>query len=360
MKGNWLGCVLAYIFVHLPVAFADWKIGLPVCLTTGCANYGEQSVKGAQLAVEEINANGGVLGEKIAIVVEDTAEGTSAAHAVTAYKKLRDDSDIKYFVGPNWTPAGLAIAPIAAKEDVIITSPTLGVKEFSAAGDNIFNLYGPDETAARSLAQLAIAKGWKTVAIFSSQQPWDAAQAAFFEDEYKSLGGVIVSKQEPLPTVSDLKIEALKIVSSKPDVIFYSNTGGHFSVSIREVKRLSYKGPQIVLGIDEKLLIEAKGAADGVISCRMAEPTQAFKDMFFAKYNMLAERPSAITYDTLKLYAETVSKAGSFDVKKVIPVFKNTKYVGMAGAFEFNEIGDAVRKPILIQAKGDKFKLYTY
>ena len=180
-----LRTILISSLLFTSIAQAEWKIGMPVCLTTGCAVQGDQTLKGAEMAAAELNASGGVLGQKISLVVQDTAEATNAAQAVSAYRKLRADRDVRYFIGPTWTPAGLAIAPIASSEDVIITSPTLGVKEFSAAGDNIFNLNGPDEASSRYLAHFAMEKGWKKAAIFSSQQPWDAAQASFFEDEFK-------------------------------------------------------------------------------------------------------------------------------------------------------------------------------
>ena len=351
--------VLIAILVVSTEAQADWKVGLPVCLTTGCAVDGDNSVKGVQLAAEDLNSKGGVLGQKVALVVEDTAEGISAAQAVTAYRKLRTDESIRYFIGPTWTPAGLAIAPIAVMEQIVITSPTLGVKEFSATGQNIFNVYGPDESGSRYLAKFAFEQGWKRAAIFSSQQPWDAAQAEFFEDEYKKVGGIITSKQEPLPDRTDLNVEALKIISSKPDVVFFSNVGGQISIAMMKLRQLGYSGHKLAVWLDEKLIRDAKGAAEGTIESCLTEAQPWFVEKFKAKYGTIPERAADTGYDTLMVYVKAIEQAKTFDLQKVLPILAKTKFDGASGSFEFNEIGDAVRVPHLKQVREGKLEVYS-
>lgn len=338
---------------------ADWKVGMPVCLTTACSIEGDHSVKGAQLAASDLNDKGGVLGQRVVLRVEDTAEATTAATAVTAYQKLRTDRSIQYFIGPNWTPAGLAIGPIAAKADIVITSPSLGVKDFSALGINIFNVNGPDEASSRYLAQLAFRKGWRKVGIFSSQQPWDSAQALFFEDEFKKMGGFIVSKQEALPDASDLRVEALRLVQAKPDAIFFSNISGKTAVSLMRLRELNYNGPKLMVWIDDNIVNQANGAAEGAISCNVTEPSPWFVEKFSSRYGISPERASYGSYDILMIYAAAIEKAKSFEPAKVIPFLAKTRHDGASGKFEFNELGDAVRIPVPKAVKDGKFVPYN-
>ena len=340
------------------VAFADFKVGMPVCLTTSCSAEGDNSVKGAQLAVQALNEKGGVLGEKVTLMVEDTAEGVDAARAVSAYKKLRTNPQIKYFIGPNWTPAGLAIAPIAAKEDVIVTSPSLGVKEFASGGKNIFNVNGPDEAASRGLAELAVRKGWKRAAIFSSQQPWDASQAVFFEEEYRRLGGTVATKQEPLPDALDLRSEAMKIIAAKPDVVFFSNISGQFPVAVKLLREFHYQGRILAVWLDEKFVALSDGAAEGAISCRLTEPKLWFVDKFRAAYGAYPERAAYGAYDTLMIYADSIAKAGSFDPRRVMPVIGGASVDGASGAFAFDQDGNARRAPAFKQIQHGEFVPY--
>lgn len=79
------------------------KIGALLCLSGGCAEFGTNSLRGAQLAAEEINAEGGVLGQEIEIVAQDTHEATSGGHAIQAYHQMMLDREVKYLVGPTWT-----------------------------------------------------------------------------------------------------------------------------------------------------------------------------------------------------------------------------------------------------------------
>jgi len=254
--GSWwcfaLTLVCQQIFGGMATAQTNpWKIGAVLCLTGGCANLGTDSVKGAQMALDEINSRGGVLGRTLKLVVQDTSEAVSGAQAVSAYKQLRTDKDIHYFIGPTWAPAGLALAPIVAQEkDIVMMSPSLGAPEFHKAGENIFNSRGTDEVASRMAARYAFKKGFKRAAIFSSQQPWETAQADFFEDEFTKLGGSLVMRVEPLPTVSDVGTEALRIVSKKPDVVFIS-TMVLMPRAARKLRELKYAGFLMGSYIDE-------------------------------------------------------------------------------------------------------------
>ena len=343
-----------WILSVTPAAHADWKVGLPVCVTTSCAVEGDNSVKGAQMAADELNAAGGVLGQKVVLVIEDTAEGTAASQAVSAYRKLRTDPQIQYFIGPNWTGAGLAIAPIAAKENVVVTSPSLGVKDFSAAGVNLFNVNGPDEVSSRFLAQLAIQKGWKRAAIFSSQHPWDSAQGSFFEEEFIKRGGTIVAKVEPIPDAPDVRAEALKIATSKPDVVLFSNLSAQITASLKRLTELDYSGPRFAVWLDDTIVERAQGAVEGAISCRVTEPKPWFVERFKAKYGANPERASYGAYDTVMIYANAITAAQSFEPKAVIPILAKTKHDGASGAFAFDSIGDAVRTPALKIVSGGR------
>lgn len=245
MKGDLLEftmIVLAIVFSLTALAEQNFKIGMVICLSGECAPDGYSTLEGAQIAADEINKIGGILGKQIEFVVQDTAEAVSGKGAITAFRQLRLDKEIHYFIGPSWGTGGLALAPVVSKEGVIITSPSLGVREFHQAGDNIFNTRGIDEMPTRKAAKLAINRGWKSAAVFSSQQPWEYSQGKFFTEEFEKLGGRIVESVEPLPTTTTLHTEALKIVSAKPDVVFFSVIA-QLGIASKELKKLRWNGP---------------------------------------------------------------------------------------------------------------------
>lgn len=333
-----------------------WEIGLVVCLTGPCAADGDSTVKGAKLAAKELNTRGGVLGRKVSFKIEDTAEATSGAKAVTAYRSVRLNKELQFLIGPTWTPGGLALAPLLAKDkNILAMSPSLGVSDYNEASDNIFNNRGADAIASRKLAQFAISRGWKRVAIMSSQQPWEAAQAAYFAEEFERNGGTITVKVEPLPTNTQLHAEALKIVNSKPEAIFYS-TVVQLAIVAKELKNLGFKGPQIAAYLDQTRIEEAQGALDGTFSSDLAEPTAEFQTKFAAAYpGAKLELPAGTAYDAVMLYAKAIEKAQSFKIETVKQALLSLDYQGATGRIIFDKQGGANRSPALKQLQGGEY-----
>ena len=125
-----------------------------LCQTGNCSDWGRSALKGARLAVENINAEGGgVLARKINLVIEDTDESISGAKAVTAFHSLRR-KNLQFIIGPSWSPGALAILPLVSKlQDTIVITPSASAKEFSRAFPFIFNMRPPEDVATKALAK---------------------------------------------------------------------------------------------------------------------------------------------------------------------------------------------------------------
>jgi branched-chain amino acid transport system substrate-binding protein len=332
---------------------ARWRVGVMVCLSGACAESGQNSLEGLQLAVDEINSGGGVFGHKVDLKVEDTAEGSSSgAGAITAFRKLLQDASIKFLIGPSWTPGGLAVAPIAAKRpDIILTSPSLGVADFDRAGDNIFNLWPHDEHATKNLASFALSKGWKRIAVFSSQQPWELLQGKTFSDEFSRLGGEVVVKVEPLPTQPDLRAETLRIRSVKPDAVFLSNFT-QMGVAAKQLRDLGYTGPLFAILMDDTRIETSGGALDNAIYSGYPSPEASFLESFRARYHKEPGINADTAYDTIKLYAWAVNEAGTFEPGKVKSKMQTASLPGASGLIQFDEFGGVKKEPVLYVVRG--------
>jgi len=331
----------------------DFVIGLDICLSGVCAEDGDYTLKAAQLAAEELNSRGGVLGRLIRFAVQDGSDAVSGVKAVTAYRNLRLNKDINYFIGPTWTPGGLALAPIVAREpDVIITSPSLGAAEYHKAGDNIFNSRGADEICSRRMAHYAFERGWKRAAIISTQQPWEMAKATAFEEEFRKIGGVTLIRVEPQPDIDNLRTESIKVLQSRPDVVFIS-TMVRYAVAARELRRLNYTGPKLVPNIDQPRIMEAQGAAEGTVLAVLVEPSDWFKERFGKRFNLPATPISAIAYDTVLLYAKAIEQSGTFEPTVVRKAILSLELEGASGRLRFDKEGGALRDPLLRVVRGE-------
>ncbi|MCB9030128.1 MAG: penicillin-binding protein activator [Deltaproteobacteria bacterium] len=330
---------------------SEFILGAMLCLSGPCAEHGENAKEGIQLAIEEINSAGGLLGKHVKLSLEDTDEGLGSSRAVSAFKKLSFNKDIRYIVGPSWTPAGLAVAPlVASSKNIIMTSPSLGVADFNETSSNIFNLWPHDEIATRAIAKYAIEKGVRKVAIFSSQQDWERTQGDVFEKEFKNLGGEITIKLEPLESVNDLKSIATRIVKTSPDAIFYSNFT-QMGLAAREVAQLGFKKLQLCILIDDTRLEASNGALEGAVIVRYQDSSQDFVQKFTKRFGHTPRIGSDTAYDVVMMYAKAITQAETDDPEIVKSTLLKTHLDGASGKIQFDELGGVSKAPLFYQIK---------
>lgn len=324
------------------------QIGVLACLSGDCAEWGSNTVKGAELAAHQINSAGGINGKSLRLRIEDSGEGDSPAKAVAAFKRLTSVDQLKLFVGPSWTPAGLALAPIVAKRsDIIMTSPSLGVADFNEAGENLFNTWPHDSAATQYLAEHAIAEGFSRVAIFSSQQPWESTQAKAFGEAFTALGGEVVIQVEPLPDARDLAAEALKVVMSKPEAVFFANFG-QMDLAAKEIRKLGYKGPKLAILMDDTRVTAADGALTGTTYVRYPEPAKTFVKDFVEYFGVQPGITADSAYDTVMLYAKALKRDHGGQSRLVTELVR-VSLQGASGVIQFDQRGGIERKPQLFK-----------
>lgn len=334
------------------------KLGVLLCLTGDCAEWGNNSLKAIQLAVEELNAkDGGVLGKKIELQVQNSKEADGGSNAVSAFKYLTLNPEVHYIIGPTWSTGGLPIVPlIAAKKDMIVTSPSLGVASFNETADNIFNTWPHDAYSTKALANYAVKQGWKKVAIFSgNDDPWVMTQGNTFEEEFKRLGGEVSIKIEVNRKTTDVKVEAAKVKASNPDAVFYSDTYNMSKVA-RELRAMKFQGHQLSILMDDTRVKEAQGALEETIFAQYEEANPEFQTAYQKKY---AEKPGITAdtaYDTVKLYAQAIKQAGSFDTNKVKEVLLKADYQGASGRIVFDAQGGVIKTPVFWFVRNGKFE----
>ncbi len=333
------------------------KIGVLLCQTGNCADWGSSALKGAQLATEQINADGGILSKKIELIVEDSADSISGARSVSAFQSLLA-KNLNYYIGPSWSPAALAIAPIAAKRtDLILITPSASAREFSRSAPHIFNLRPPEELATRSLARYAYNQGKRRAAIFSSQQPAESAQGRIFEDEFKKLGGGVTIRIEAIPTQTELKTEALKITSTLPDVIFLMNYN-QIETGIKDLNNLGYKGMRMAISLDDARIAAAQGLFEGLVIGRAAEPTEEFRNTFKKRFGEGSGLSAESGYDAVMSLAQAINETGNAEtITKVRDNLQHGKYSGAIGSFTFDDSREVVQAPVLFVVKSGKLVL---
>lgn len=292
--------------------------GVLVCLSGPCALSGQNALNGVTLAVEDLNHQGGILGHSVKFVVEDSQDAISGSKAVLGYQRLRRDKKISFIIGPSWTPGLLGVAPIASKDkDVIVITYEGGIREFHESGNSLFNARGVDETTTRRLAQIAYSEGAKTASIIGSQQAWELAQSGFFEDEFKKIGGKVLFRSDPVPTLDSLMAEMSKLVIQKPAVILMA-AYTQSDLALKALKALEYTGKIYMAFIDDSRIRLSGDAIEGAITLNSINLSEEFHSRLLKTYPQTEVLWTASTaYDTTMIFAEAMKRANSIEADEV-------------------------------------------
>lgn len=331
-----------------PADFAgEWVVGGLLCMSGACAESGVNSVRAVELAVDEVNARGGVLGKRARFVVEDTDEGQSSGRgAVTAFRKLLLNPSIRFLIGPSWTPGGLAVAPLAAKAEVLLIAPSIGVAQFNETAPNIFCTWPHDEVGSAFVAAEMRRRGISKVAVFSSQQPWEDLQGKTVAAEFTRLGGSVVRHETPLPTQTDLRMESLRLLRSEPEAVVLTNYT-QMATAARQLRTLGYTGPFFAILLSEERLAQSKGALEGAMYLGYPPSKKEFVDRYQAKFGEVPGINADTTYDAFMLYVWAIEAEQSFDRMRVQQRLLTASFEGASGLIQFDAAGGVKKTPTL-------------
>jgi branched-chain amino acid transport system substrate-binding protein len=332
------------------------RIGAILELTGNFASQGENSQRGMELAIKEINQNGGILGRPLQAVYQDN-KGDKPQEAIGGLNALVAQN-VRLVIGPNLTPSATALAPLVESRNVLLMSPSVGSEKFAGASKNIFDLWPPDIHTSQGLAEFVYQKGYRRIAIFASQQEWEKAQGEFVKQKFEALGGTVANIQFPLASNTDLKTEASKIQASNPEVILFTNYG-ETGTAAKRLRDLGVTAPFFSVLIYEPEIAKAQGALENTVFITSDVTTPEFMAKFKAAYNTMPSFPAANAYDSVYVLAEAMRRSGSTEVQSVVNELASFgEWKGASGIFRFDADGNAVKVPIYNQVMGSSYIPY--
>lgn len=190
------------------------KVGAIFPLTGDGAAYGDPLQKVAQIALEEVNAAGGVNGKEIEFIWEDGK--CNGADAANAARKLIEVDQVKVIFGGFCSGETLAVAPLAEAAGVIVLSPGSSSPDITTAGDYIFRNYPSDAKQGKVIGEEANAKGYAKVAMLTEQNDYTIGIQNVFSEHFT---GEVISETY-LPDDSDFRTALVKLQSEEPDALF--------------------------------------------------------------------------------------------------------------------------------------------
>jgi branched-chain amino acid transport system substrate-binding protein len=211
------------------------------------AAYGEPVRDGMLLAVEEINAGGGILGRKVELALEDDAGDPKTA--VSAFTKLATATKVPVVIGPLSSGASMATAPLADKYKVVQLSTLAGTIDLTNAGDYVFRIYPSSEVGSRYIAKEAVERfSAKRAAILYPNNPFGVTSNKFVGEVMKERGVAVVAAETFNDGDRDFRTQLTKIIEAKPDVLLCSAYYEEGAQILVQAKQLGLSVP--ILGED--------------------------------------------------------------------------------------------------------------
>lgn len=351
---------LSSIAAFTAAAQDEIKVGEFAALTGGSASFGQSSHKGTVLAIDEINAAGGVLGKKIKLITDD--DQSAAGQPATIVRKLITQDKVIAVLGEVRSSATIEAAPICQQSKIPLITPAATNPKVTEVGDYVSRVCFIDPFQGTVMAKFALSKGWKNVAVLTDvKQDYSVGLAEFFVKAFEAGGGKITKDQKYSSGDKDFKPQLTSIKGSKPDAIFVPGYYTEVSLIAKQARLLGIKGP--LLGGDgwvgDSLLKVAGNALDGSFFSShfsaddKSEAVQNFVKNYKAKFG--GEKPddmAALGYDSAMILVEAIKKAGTTEGDKLKDAIAATKdHAGVTGKITLDAQRNA-QKPAVIQTIG--------
>lgn len=345
-------------------AATEIVVGEFASLSGGTASFGQSSHKGTRMAVDEINAAGGVLGKKIKLITED--DQSKAGEAATIVRKLISRNKVVAILGEVASSRSLEAAPIAQEAKVPMISPASTNPKVTQVGDYVFRICFIDPFQGTVLAKFALSRGWKKAAILTDvKQDYSVGLTQFFREHFSTNGGTIVSEQSYSSGDKDFKAQLTALKASAPDAILCSGYYTEAGLIALQARQLGINAPLLGGdGWDSPSLVEVGGQAmegnffSNHFSTEDKSPIiQDFVLKYRAKYQQEPDAMSALGYDSALILVDAIKRAGTTDSRKLRDAIAATRdFQAVTGKISLDAERNATKPAVILTIEGGKFK----
>jgi branched-chain amino acid transport system substrate-binding protein len=332
------------------------RVGHFGSMTGPTATFGTSTDEGLRLAMEEINAQGGVLGKKIEVVTED--DQSKPTEAVNAVEKLINRNKVVAIIGEVASSNSLAAAPVAQSAGIPMLSPASTNPTVTQTGDFIFRSCFIDPFQGGVMAKFAVNElhAKKLAILYDVNSDYSIGLREFFTNEIKALGGQIVTDEAYTQQDVDFRGQLTKIHDAAPDAIYVPGYYTQVGAICRQARQLGINVPLLGGdGWDSDKTFEIGGdAVNGnyFTNHYSADEDRAevkrFVENYRKKYHKTPDAMAILGYDALYLMVDAIRRAGSTEPAKIRAALAGTKdFPGASGNITIDKDRNA-RKPIVI------------
>lgn len=343
------------------------KVGEFASLSGSEASFGKSSHNGTVMAIDEINAAGGLLGKKLELIYEDdqSKDGESA----TAVKKMISRDKVVAILGEVASGRSLEAAPICQQFKVPQISPSSTNPKVTQMGDYIFRVCFEDRFQGGAvLAKFAAdsLKARRVAILMDVSAAYSVGLATYFKEKFIAGGGQIIAEQKFTKDDKDFKAQLTAIKAQNPDAIFLPVYYGPASLIAQQARELGITVPLFGGdGWEAPELIDsdkAKQALEGCYFSTHFAPDQEgsrareFVRKYEKRYGAKPDAMAALGYESAMVLADAIKRANSTEGPKIRDALAATKdFDGVTGKMTLDAERNARKPAVIIQIKGGKF-----
>lgn len=331
-------------------------------LTGGYALYGESGKNSVELAVNEINAAGGVLGKelKVSEYVDDKGDSTEA---VNAYNRLTSQ-DIVAVVGSFSSSCSIPMAERANEEGMLLLSPTATNPKLTLVGPSIFRACFIDSVQGPMMAKFAKDElGMKKAAIiYAKDDDYSNGLNEAITKAWSDAGLEMVYSGECTTKDVDFTAQVSQVVASGAEVLFYPCFLDTVPILVQQAREAGFTGA--IVGGDGWDGSATAGIEDYFNNCYYtnhyapedpAEAVQNYVKSYKDKYGEESlTAVGACYYDAIYMLKDAIEKSGTGKTEDIIKAMTGMSFSGVTGSFTLDENGDPAKPITFVEFKDGK------
>lgn len=334
-------------------------------MTGAEATFGISTRDGIQLAVDEVNAAGGVLGKKVEMKNYDNQGKPEEARL--SVEKLINSDRVVALLGEVASSRSLAAAPVAQQNGVPMITPSSTNPEVTKKGDYIFRTCFIDPYQGKVMAKFALntLKKTKAAILRDSKSDYSVGLADYFTKTFIEAGGTIVADEKFISGDVDFKAQLTSIKQKGAEVIFIPAYYTEVGLIARQARELGLSQPLLGGdGWDSPKLTEIGGKAlegsyfsNHYASADPRPEVQNFISKYKAKFGTTPDGLAATGYDAAHILFNAIKAAGTVEGPKLRDAIAATKdYHGVTGVISLNAQRDAEKSAVVLQVVGSDYK----
>ena len=318
------------------------------------------------MAIEEINAKGGVLGQKIELVVDDN--GSKAGETARIARKFLSQDHVVAILGDLTSSATMEAAPLAQEAHIPLLTPSATAIPITKVGDYVFRSCFTDPFTGRIMARFAVEhlQARHGVIMTDVKQDYSIGVSAELKSYFGQQGGQVLQEFSFSSGDTDFRAQLTSLKSLQPDVVFLPGYYTEAALILRQARQLGVKAPFVGgEGWDSPSLVSVAGkSAEGSFYTDHFSPddpaplVRTFVQAYKAKYGTGPDALSALWYDGAGLLADAIRRAGSTEPAKIRDALAATNnFPGITGNISLDEQRNASKPGVILTIENGQIKM---